>query len=336
MIDKIKQQFGARLEKVSSLADVEALKVEFLGKRSELSLFFSNLHLLSSEERICAAKKANTLKKEIQEKILELQKCLHTHQSEGKSVLVFDNSLPGTEYPLGTLHPISIVQKEIERLFIGMGFKILDGPEVEEERYNFEALNIPKLHPARDMQDTYWLENNQLLRTHTSPTQVRGMLKYGAPLRAIAPGRCFRNEKIDPSHENTFFQLEGFVVDKNISIANLVYIMKQLLNIILEREVVIRLRPGFFPFVEPGFELDMQCSICHGEGCTTCHQSGWIELVPCGMIHPNVLRAGGIDPNEYSGFAFGLGLTRLAMMKYGIKDIRLFNGGDLKQLQQFK
>lgn len=336
MIDKIKNEFDTRIQTCKHLSDMEILKAEFLGKKSELTQLFATLKQLPAEERIDIATKANSLKKYIQEKISELQKQISSKVSEKIEVVGFDNTLPGKDYPFGSLHPVTIVQKEVERLFTGMGFKILDGPEVEEDYYNFEALNIPKLHPARDMQDTYWLENNQLLRTHTSPTQVRGMLKYGAPLRAIAPGRCFRNEKLDPSHENTFYQLEGFVVDKNVSIANLIYIMKQLLNIILERDVVIRLRPGFFPFVEPGFELDMQCSICHGEGCSTCHHTGWIELVPCGMIHPNVLRSGNINPEEYTGFAFGLGLTRLAMMKYGINDIRLFNGGDLRQLQQFK
>lgn len=336
MIDNIKDQFDIRFQSVKSLSEFESLKAEFLGKKSELNLLFSTLKQLPPEERINVATRANAMKKYIQEKISELQKKLSDKTVNSCEVTSFDNTLPGKNFPLGSLHPVTIVQKEVERLFTGMGFKILDGPEVEEDFYNFEALNIPKLHPARDMQDTYWLENNQLLRTHTSPTQIRGMLKYGAPLKAIAPGRCFRNEKLDPSHENTFYQLEGFVVDKNVSIANLIYIMKQLLNIILERDVVIRLRPGFFPFVEPGFELDMQCSICHGEGCSTCHHSGWIELVPCGMIHPNVLKHGNINPDEYSGFAFGLGLTRLAMMKYGIKDIRLFNGGDLRQLQQFK
>jgi len=243
--------------------------------------------------------------------------------------------MPGTQFPVGSLHPVTIVQKEIEKIFTGMGFAIVDGPEVEDDFHNFEALNIPEHHPARDMQDTYWLENGQLLRTHTSPCQVRAMLKYGAPLKVIAPGRCFRNESTDASHENTFFQLEGMMIDKNVSIANLIYVMKLLLSKVFNRDVKVRLRPGFFPFVEPGFELDLNCTICGGVGCPTCKHSGWVELLPCGMVHPNVLRYGGIDPEEYTGFAFGLGLTRLAMMKYGISDIRVLNSGDLRSMKQF-
>jgi phenylalanyl-tRNA synthetase alpha chain len=247
----------------------------------------------------------------------------------------FDITLPGKRYDVGSLSPITIVQKEIEEIFTGLGFVIVGGPEVESDYYNFEALNIPKNHPARDMQDTYWLDNGQLMRTHTSPCQVRAMQKYGAPLKIIAPGRCFRNENIDASHENTFFQLEGMMIDTNISIANLIYVMKLLLTEVFKREVDIRLRPGFFPFVEPGFELDLKCLICGGEGCSTCKRSGWVEVLPCGMVHPNVLRYGGIDPDKYTGFAFGLGLTRLAMMKYGISDIRVLNSCDLRSLRQF-
>ena len=188
------------------------------------------------------------------------------------------------------------------------------------------------MHPARDLQDTFWLGNGKLLRTHTSPVQVRTMERYGAPLRIIAPGRCFRYETIDASHENTFFQLEGLMIDHDISIANLIAVMQLLLEEVFKRQIKVRLRPGYFPFVEPGFELDMACEICGGAGCPTCKQSGWVELLPCGMVHPNVLRYGGIDPEEYTGFAFGLGLTRLAMMKYGISDIRVMNSGDLRAL----
>ena len=197
-------------------------------------------------------------------------------------------------------------------------------------------MNIPKHHPARDMQDTYYLSNGQLLKTHTSAAQNAIMKKYGAPLRAVFPGRCFRNEATDACHENTFFQMEGLMIDKNISISNLIYFMKTMLSEVFERDITVRLRPGFFPFVEPGFELDISCLICGGEGCPSCKNSGWLELCPCGMIHPNVLKMGGIDPEEYTGFAFGLGLTRLAMMKYGIKDIRDLNSGNLKALSQFR
>ena len=237
---------------------------------------------------------------------------------------------------MGSLHPVTIVAKEVTDCLKKMGFTIVAGPEMDSEFYNFEALNIPKDHPARDMQDTYYLDNEMLLRTHTSGVQVKAMEKYGAPLRICVPGRVFRNEDLDASHENTFFQLEGMVIDKNISIENLVGVMQELLREVFHTDVKVRLRPGFFPFTEPSYELDCSCLICGGKGCPTCKNSGWIELVPGGMVHPNVLRAGGIDPEVYNGFAFGLGLTRLAMMKYKIKDIRVFNAGDIRYLENFK
>ncbi len=242
----------------------------------------------------------------------------------------FDPTLPPPAAQRGSLHPVTAVQREVERIFTSLGFAVVGGPEMETEFYNFEALNIPADHPARDTQDTFWLTNGWLLRTHTSPCQVRAMQRFGPPLRVIAPGRCFRYEAIDASHENTFYQLEGLLIDKDISIAHLIAFMKLLLREVFQRDVKVRLRPGFFPFVEPGFELDMSCAICGGSGCPTCKRSGWVEILPCGMVHPNVLRHGNIDPHEYTGFAFGLGLTRLAMMKYGVGDIRILNSGDIR------
>ncbi|NOT02100.1 MAG: phenylalanine--tRNA ligase subunit alpha [Phycisphaerales bacterium] len=244
----------------------------------------------------------------------------------------FDPTLPGVRPALGSLHPVTHVQWQVEDVFQRLGFIIETGPEMETEYYNFEALNIPALHPARDMQDTFWLNNGMLLRTHTSPVQVRAMQRHGPPLRVLAPGRCFRYETVDASHENTFHQVEGLMIDRHISIANLIAMMKLLLREVFGRDVRVRLRPGYFPFVEPGFELDMNCAICDGTGCATCKQSGWLEILPCGMVHPNVLRYGKIDPNEYTGFAFGLGLTRLAMMKFGIGDIRVLNRGDVRAI----
>jgi phenylalanyl-tRNA synthetase alpha chain len=273
-----------------------------------------------------------------EEKLRELR------QLEEKALIeaapVYDLSLPVGEKS-GSLHPITLVSRECEAIFASMGFTVEEYSEITDDYNCFEALNIPKDHPARDMQDTYYLENGQLLKTHTSAAQNTIMRKYGAnlekgmPIRAIFPGRCFRNEATDACHENTFFQMEGVMVDRDISISNLIYFMKTMLSEVFERDVKVRLRPGFFPFVEPGFELDISCAICGGEGCPSCKNSGWLELCPCGMIHPNVLTAGGIDPEKYTGFAFGLGLTRLAMMKYGIKDIRDFNSGKLSNLTQF-
>ena len=217
-----------------------------------------------------------------------------------------------------------------------MGFYVEDGNEIETEFNNFEDVNIPKNHPARDMQDTFYLSNGQVLKTHTSAAQNRIMKKYGAPLKVIFPGRCFRNEQLDASHENTFFQTEGMMIDENISISNLIYFMKQMLSSVFGKELNVRLRPGFFPFVEPGFELDCSCPYCGGKGCNVCKQGGWIELCPCGMIHPEVLKMGGINIEKYQGFAFGLGLSRLTMMNFNIKDIRTLNGGNLKALKQAK
>jgi phenylalanyl-tRNA synthetase alpha chain len=340
MIEKIEVLRKSAIENIKQAKlsnELEELRVKLLGKKGELTEMLKDLKNMEIEQRKQFGQEANILKNELSE-LLEAKFKELTESDVSKKLnkgSSFDISLPGTQFELGSLHPITIVQKEIEKIFTGMGFAIVDGPEVEEDFYSFEALNIPKHHPARDMQDTYWLENGSCLRPHTSPCQVRAMLKYGAPLKVIAPGRCFRNESIDASHENTFFQLEGMMIDKDVSISNLIYVMKLLLSEVFHKDVKIRLRPGFFPFVEPGFELDLNCMICGGKGCPTCKHSGWIELLPCGMVHPNVLRYGGINPDEYQGFAFGLGLTRLAMMKYGVSDIRVLNSGDLRAMKQF-
>jgi phenylalanyl-tRNA synthetase alpha chain len=336
-LKKLKEQAEEEISVVNTLEELDKLRVKYLGKKGELTQILKGLGKLAPDQRKEVGMEANKLKETISEVISEKKQefSLSSVKKDISGVSGFDISLPGTNYQLGSLNPVTLVQREIEKIFTGMGFIIVDGPEVEDDFHNFEALNIPKYHPARDMQDTYWLENGELLRTHTSPCQVRAMKKYGAPLRVIAPGRCFRNESIDASHENTFFQLEGMMIDKNVSIANLIYVMKLLLSEVFQRDVKVRLRPGFFAFVEPGFELDLNCTICGGSGCPTCKNSGWVELLPCGMVHPNVLRYGGIDPDEYTGFAFGLGLTRLAMMKYGISDIRTLNSGDLRSLKQF-
>ena len=268
----------------------------------------------------------------IEKKVEELnQKAV---EAEINLMPVFDVTTP-PDLSRGSYHPITLSQRQCEAVFRSMGFTVEDFVEVVDDYQCFEALNIPKYHPARDMQDTYYLENGQLLKTQTSAAQNAIMKKYGAPLRAIFPGRCFRNESTDACHENTFFQMEGMMIDEDISISNLIYFMKTMLSEVFRQDITVRLRPGFFPFVEPGFELDINCLICGGEGCPSCKMSGWLELCPCGMIHPNVLKEGGIDTEKYTGFAFGLGLTRLAMMKNGIKDIRVLNSGNLKALSQF-
>lgn len=316
--------------------DLESVRVEVLGRKGVLAGISRDFGKLSPEDRSRIGKLLNSVKQEL-ETALESRKSAFAAlalNARLESEWV-DLTLPAPPPRRGSLHPVTIIQSEIEDLFVSMGFTVLDGPEVESEYNNFDALNIPRDHPARDMQDTFWLTDGNLLRTHTSPVQVRGMRKLGPPLRMIAPGRVFRNEEVDASHEHTFYQLEGMMVDRDVSVAHLIFFMKTLLSSIFRREVTVRLRPGYFPFVEPGFELDIQCLICGGPGCPVCKQSGWVELLPCGLVHPNVLRMSGIDPEEWNGFAFGLGLTRLAMMRYQIDDIRLLLGGDLRFLTQF-
>ena len=342
-LEEIRARAEAELQKIDSLADLEALRVQVLGKKGELTAILKSMGSLSAEERPKMGQLANEVRQSIEAMLTEKTKQLKEEQMrrEIEATPVFDVSAP-VDLTRGSYHPITLVQRECERIFKSMGFTVEDYSEIVTDYECFESLNIPKAHPARDMQDTYYLENGQLLKTQTSAAQNAIYKKYkdalindGVPIKAIFPGRCFRNEATDACHENTFFQMEGVMVDKNISISNLIYFMKTMLSEVFQKDIKVRLRPGFFPFVEPGFELDISCLICGGEGCPSCKHSGWLELCPCGMIHPAVLRDGGIDPEEYTGFAFGLGLTRLAMMKYGIKDIRDLNSGNLNSLSQF-
>ena len=329
---KLVDEARAEIALARTEQDINWIKAKYLGKKSELTMILKSIKDLPGSEKIVTGRLANNCKNQIK----ELLECGRSALAKRKLNIdhSFDYTLPVSR-SLGSLHPITIVAKEVTEIMKYMGFMVVDGPEMEDDYHNFAALNYPEHHPARDMQDTYWLDNGQLLRTQTSACQVRALEKYGAPLRIISPGRCFRNEDVDASHENTFFQLEGMYIDKNVSIPNLIYVMKQLLSEVLARKVKVRLRPGYFPFVEPGFELDINCTICGGAGCKTCKYSGWLELLPCGMVHPNVLTLSGIDSYQYNGFAFGLGLTRLAMMKYQIGDIRVFNSASLDRLEQF-
>jgi phenylalanyl-tRNA synthetase alpha chain len=326
----------AGIAAASSPEDLELVRVEVLGRKGTLAQISKEMGKVVPEQRGAVGKRLNAVKQEIEAaleaKASQFADAALRARLESEWI---DLTLPAPGPRPGSLHPVTQIQAEIEDLFVSMGFTVLDGPEVEREYYNFDALNIPADHPARDTQDTFWLSDGNLLRTHTSPVQVRGMEKLGPPLRMIAPGRVFRNESVDASHEHTFYQLEGMMVDRDVSVANLIYFMKTLLTAIFRRDVTVRLRPGFFPFVEPGFELDIQCLICGGPGCPVCKQSGWVELLPCGLVHPNVLRMSGIDPEKWNGFAFGLGLTRLVMMRYAIDDIRQLQGGDLRFLRQF-
>lgn len=337
---QIKKEFKAAIKEVHDLTGLEALEQRFFSRKTgEFSVLMKGMKDLSDDMRKEIGMLANAAKGEIDELLFgkrqELEEARMAKIAESEAIDVTQEV--ASKEPSGHLHPMSIVEHELEDLFQSMGFMVLRGPELESDFYNFEGLNIPKFHPARDSQDTFFIKDHPewVMRTHTSPVQVRAMRKFGAPLKAVVPGRCFRNEATDGSHEHTFYQLEGLLVDKNISIADLIGVMKELLKEMLGKDVPVRLRPGYFPFVEPGFELDMQCQVCGGDGCGACKHSGWVEMIPCGLVHPEVIKHGGLDPNEYSGFAFGLGSMRLAMQRYGIEDIRHFMSGDLRFLSQF-
>ncbi|MFA5000549.1 MAG: phenylalanine--tRNA ligase subunit alpha [Patescibacteria group bacterium] len=336
---KLREEFLARLAEVKNSEHLRELELKYLSRKGELSEVLHGLKELSIEARREAGELANKIKGELQEKFLAISESL----GQGvEKIGASDPTLPGEKFPRGHLNPITLVQNELEDLFISMGFMILDGPELESDYYNFTALNVPPSHPARDMQDTFYIDHKNkdgeydlLMRTQTSPVQIRAMQKYGAPLRALMPGRCFRNEATDARHEHTFYQVEGLLIDKKINFANL----KSLLEIVGQKlfgpDTKLRMRPKFFPFVEPGNNGEYTCFLCGGKGCRVCKNTGWLEIVGAGLVHPSVLRAGGIDPEIYSGLAFGFGLNRLAMLKYNINDVRLFNSGDLKFLEQF-
>lgn len=342
-VNELRDALILKLQSVSCMEDIESIRVEYLGKSGLITGLLKGMKNLSIEEKKDFGGKVNELKNEASELIGK-----KTEELKQKEILAELEKMPEIDVSMplnlerGSYHPITLVQRECEKIFKSMGFTVEDYSEVVTDYECFESLNIPKHHPARDMQDTYYLTNGQLLKSQTSAAQNAIYKKYkdslindNIPIKAIFPGRCFRNEATDACHENTFFQMEGVMVDKDISISNLIFFMKKMLSEVFKKDIKVRLRPGFFPFVEPGFELDISCLICGGEGCPSCKHSGWLELCPCGMIHPEVLKAGGIDPEEYTGFAFGLGLTRLAMMKYGVKDIRDLNSGNLKSLSQF-
>jgi phenylalanyl-tRNA synthetase alpha chain len=327
----------------ATVAELKEMERKYLGKAGALTELLRGVKDLSIEEKQKTGKAINELKVKLEAAFKARE--LSLARAEIDRALQnewLDLTAPGQHYPVGHVHPIPQTQEEVERIFQQMGFTVVDGPEIESEFYNFEGLNIPSHHPARDMQDTFFIdkeadpdEGKLVLRTHTSPNQVRAMRKYGAPLRIIVPGRVFRNEATDASHEHTFDQVEGLLIDKDISIANLKAVMQDFLSRLFKREMKVRFRPGYFPFVEPGIELDMSCVFCGGDGCRVCKKTGWIEFMGCGMVHPNVLKAGGVDPKKYQGWAFGFGLTRLVMMRYGIDDIRHLQSGDLRFNMQF-
>ncbi len=336
-IQSLQAQFEKDLKKAKNVQSLEKIRIEFLGKKGFISLLLAEIKNISLEEKKVCGPLLNQLKNNTLEKIKQKAEEIRISSAESANIKKqnFDVSACKTGIPKGHLHIYSQLIEEIENIFISMGYEVLDGPEIESDYYNFEALNVPKDHPARDMQDTFWLNVPELLmRTHTSNVQGRAMETKKLPIAAIAPGRSFRHEATDASHDFMFMQCEGFLIDKNVTLSNLFATAKAFLKALFKKDLKIRKRPGFFPFVEPGVEIDVQCPFCKN-GCSVCKQSTWIEVFPAGLIHPNVLKAGGIDPEKYSGFAFGFGLTRLAMIRYNINDIRLFHSGKIRFLEQF-
>ena len=326
-----------RLRSAASEEDLRAVEREFIGKEGSVSELLAAVPTLDPAQRPVVGKGANLLKRDIQAAIQEKKSQLEAAAVEAqRSGEGFDATLPGAPQVRGSLHPLTLVRREVEAIFLSMGYRVLDGPEVELDQYNFQALNIPADHPAREMQDTFYCdrEGKLVMRTQTSPVQIRAMESLEPPFRVIAPGRVFRNEEPDATHEHTFHQVEGLVVGEDITVGHLSGVLKGFLRELFQKDVQVRLRPGYFPFVEPGFELDIRCPFCE-EGCRVCKKTCWIEFCGCGMVHPKVLTAGGIDPEAWTGFAFGFGLDRLVMLRYGIDDLRHFMAGDLRFLEQF-
>jgi phenylalanyl-tRNA synthetase alpha chain len=338
-LKSLKIEAQNEIKKAEDLKDLEQIYKNYLDKRGKLTRILRSLKKLPIKKRTKIGKEANELKNfliiKFDEKTREIKEKIKKETEEKKWI---DITLPGKKPVLGHLHPLTQVQAKVIEIFQEMGFSVVEGPEIETEWYNFDALNIPKDHPARDMWDTLWLKPKSkklLLRTHTSPVQIRYMEKNNPPLRIIAPGRVFRHEATDASHDINFYQIEALMLGKDISVVNFKAIAKEFFKRFFKKKIKIRLRPGFFPFVEPGFEVDMTCLNCGGKGCSACSKTGWMEIIGAGMVHPNVLKAAGLNPKNWQGFAFGMGMDRLAMMKYKINDIRLFYSGDLRFLNQF-
>jgi len=334
-IRKLQDDFGANITSASDSKTLEELRIRYLGRNGEVNRLMEKLPTLPSEERGSFGKEVNALKSAIKLALDEQEKKVSGEEISKLSDEKLDVTIPGIKPNLGHIHPVTQAMDEILQAFVELGYEIKEGPDVENDHYNFEVLNIPKSHPARDLQDTFWLTNGLLPRTHTSAMQVRTMETMKPPFKVAVPGWVYRQEREDATHASSFHQVEGFVVGEGISFANLKGTLFAILRKVLGSETELKFRASYFPYVEPCAEVSATCPHCKGQGCTVCKQSGWIEILGSGMIHPKVLQNAGIDPKKYSGFAFAFGSTRLAMLKYKINDIRLFTGGDLRFLQQF-
>lgn len=331
-LEKLANEVKRKIEGARNERQLDDIRVELLGrKKGKISLFLKNIKNLPPEERPKQGELANRLKQEIMERIKERRGELRKEEAGEYA----DITLPGKRPPLGRVHPITQTLEEIKTIFIGLGFRVVRGPEIETEYYNFEALNMPQYHPARDEQDSFYLEDGHLLRTQTSPVQIRIMEKTLPPIRIIAPGRCYRRDAIDASHFPVFHQVEGLAVDGDITFSDLKGSLSSFVSQMFGKETKLRFRPSFFPFTEPSAEVDIGCIICKGSGCSVCSGKGWLEILGAGMVDPEVFKKVNYDPEKYQGFAFGMGVERICMLKYGIDDIRLFFQNDLRFLRQF-
>lgn len=336
IIANLRSSFTLELNQSSSVKDLDSLKIKYLGKNGSVQALMIELKNASSDERPHLGKLVNDLKIELISHYENSLKRLYKEELDIRlQKEAIDPTLPGKRGFLGKAHPIHQMMDKVIDILIGMGFSVQYGPDVDTEHYNFEGLNFPPDHPARDMQDTFYLEEDFLLRTHTSNVQVHTMEKHAPPIRVIAPGRCFRNEDISARSHVFFHQVEGFYIDEKVTFADLLSTMEEFLTKLLGKKAKTRFRPSFFPFVEPGVEVDVRCTSCQGSGCRLCKHTGWLEVLGAGMIHPNVLKKGNIDPEKFSGYAWGMGIERLVILQSGIPDIRLFTQNDIRFLLQF-
>ena len=335
-LDALVAQAIAAVNNSQDTQAVEQLRVQYLGKKGEITQLMKQLGGLSAEERPKAGALINEAKEQVQSALNQRKALLEDAALEAQlAAETIDVTLPGRGQQSGGLHPVTRTRERIEKFFSQIGYGVAEGPEVEDDYHNFEALNIPDHHPARAMHDTFYFDAHMLLRTHTSPVQVRTMEQQQPPIRIVCPGRVYRCDS-DITHSPMFHQVEGLLIDKNISFADLKGTIEEFLRVFFEKDLGVRFRPSFFPFTEPSAEVDMECVMCNGDGCRVCKQTGWLEVMGCGMVHPNVLRMSGIDPEQFQGFAFGMGVERLAMLRYGVNDLRLFFENDLRFLAQFR
>ncbi len=336
-LERIQAEAAGQMEKIRDKGALEEFRLRVLGKKGELTALLKQMGQLSPEERPKAGQMINAVRAQVTERMEEIERRVRQAEQDARLAKeTIDVTEPRKHTEIGSMHPISLVQEEILRVFTGMGFDVVEGPEVELDLYNFELLNIPKNHPARDAQDTFYVNDNVVLRTQTSPVQARTMLSRKPPIRIVCPGRVFRADEVDATHSPVFHQMEGLVIDRDVTMGDLKGTLDAFAKALYGADVTTRFRPSFFPFTEPSAEVDLTCVNCHGKGCRICKGTGWIEVLGAGMVNPKVLEMCGIDSREYSGFAFGVGLERIAMLRYGITDMRLLYEGDARFLSQFR